>query len=404
MAEKISVVVVTPNKRLKELISLYLGEIVDFELLDEFSDNSEIYNTLSAVSKSVLLADMSAPIYSLIEDVAADCPNCCIVGIKENPDVNFIVKAVRLGVKEILSYPVIKTEFSDLMKRIRESFITGYQKPGKCKMISVFSNKGGIGKTSVAVNLAYELAQITKENVALIDLNFQFGDVATFMDLQPTFDIPYMFSNLGALNKDFLLSTMEKYKNTSLYVLADPPYFKQAQRISTKQLSLFFEVLKGSFSYIVVDTEANFDAKTVTTLDYSDMVFLVTVVNLPALRNCQRCLELFDKLGYENDKVQILVNRYMENDEITVDEAEELLKKNIYWKIPNNYFSLMASINKGILLSELNPSSNVAQSFKELAIHVADSVFRNRLIKRFSNDSEERLNNALRSWVYGITK
>lgn len=397
MAEKISVIIITSNKRLMELLSLYLKDLEWVELCENFTDTSEIYNTVSSLPKSILLVDMSTDCELLIEKISADCPNCRVVGIKENPDVNFIIKTVRLGAKEIISYPVIKSEFVDVMVRVKKQLSANYQKQNKCRMITVFSNKGGIGKTSIAANLAYQLAQITKENVALIDLNFQLGDITTFMDLQPSFGIPYMFQNLGSLNKDFLLSTMERYKNTSLYVLADPPYFKQAQTISQKQLSLFFEVLKGSFSYIVVDTESSFDVKTITTLDYSDLIFLVTIVNLPALRNCQRCLEIFDKLGYDKDKVQILVNRYMENDEITLDEVEEVLKKNVYWKIPNNYFALMASINKGILLSELNPGSNVAQSFKELAIYVSDSVFRKRLIKKFSGDGQSRLDDIFRS-------
>ena len=125
------------------------------------------------------------------------------------------------------------------------------------------------------------------------------------------------------------------------------------------------------------------------------MIFLVTIVNLPALRNCQRCLELFEKLGYDENKVQILINRYMENDEITVYDVEKLLNKKVYWKIPNNYFALMASINKGVLISEMNPDANVAKSYKELAINVSDSVFRNNLVKKYAPESERRFDNIL---------
>lgn len=263
-------------------------------------------------------------------------------------------------------------------------------------MITVFSNKGGIGKTSVASNLALELAKTTKENVALIDLNFQLGDITTFLDLKPSFNISYMLKNLDKINKDFLLNTLEKYKNTSLYVLADPPYFKQADDISSKQVARLFDILKDSFSYIVVDTDANFDGKTITALDNSDLLFLVTCINLPALRNCQRCLDLFDKLGYSSDKVQVLVNRYMENDEIKADDAEKVLNKEIYWKIPNNYLSMMAAINKGVPVSEINPASNVAQSYKELAIHVSDSIHRRELIKKYTASSVDSIDNILR--------
>ena len=202
--------------------------------------------------------------------------------------------------------------------------------------------------------------------------------------------------NPDKINKDFLLNTMEKYKNTSLYVLADPPVFKQAKEVSGKEIQHLISVLKETFSYIVVDTDANFDGKTITALDNSDLLFLVTIVNLPALRNCQRCLDLFEKLGYDNDKVQILINRYMENDEIKAEDVEKLLNKQVYWKIPNNYFTLMAAINKGVLVSEINSTSNVAVSFRELAMNISDSIYRKKLINKYSNNSVSNIYNILR--------
>ena len=397
MADTISAIIVTKNSSLRQLLDSYLQEIGCFDILDDFENSSELYNTMSSLAKVLLIVDFESVPDFLIGKYAQDIPGCKIMVIKESPDVDFIVRTVRVGAKEILSYPLIKSEFVESVNNLKIRFNDDLQTQNKCKTITVFSNKGGIGKTSIAANLALELAKITKENVALVDLNFQLGDITTFLDIKPSFDISYMLKNLDTVNKDFLLSTMEQYKNTSLYVLADPPYFRQAENISPKQVAKLFEILKESFSYIIVDTDSHFDAKTVTVLDYSDMIFLVTIVNLPALRNCQRCLDLFNKLGYDDAKVQILINRYMENDEISLEEVENLLKKRVYWKIPNNYFAMMASINKGILLSDLNQNSNVAVSFKELAIYVADSVFRNNLIKKFSSDNISRLDQIFRS-------
>ncbi len=399
MIEKISTVILSPQERLKKLLAMYLGELSDFDLLDDCSDLSETYNIVSSLSKAVLIVDLvtlSDKYFDFISRVTSDCPNCRVVAIFENPTIEAIVRIMRAGAKEVLSSPVIKTEFVDVLQKFKEQLNDDSKKVNRCRMISVFSNKGGIGKTSIASNLALELAKTTKENVALIDLNFQLGDITTFMDLKPSFNISYMLKNLDKLNSDFMLSTLEKYKDTSLYVLADPPYFKQAEDISPKQIIKLFEILKETFSYIVVDTDNTFDGKTITALDNSDMIFLVSIVNLPALRNCQRCLDLFSKLGYDDEKVQIVINRYMENDEIKAEDVEKLLNKEIYWKIPNNYFALMAAINKGILLSEMNASSNVAKSYRELAIHVADTIHRQKLIKKIISNSLDNLNNILR--------
>ena len=115
------------------------------------------------------------------------------------------------------------------------------------------------------------------------------------------------------------------------------------------------------------------------------MCLLVTVANLPALRNTQRCLELFEKLGYDREKTQIVVNRYMENDEIKEDDIEKVLSKDIYWKIPNNYFAIMSAINKGVPVSVLNSSTNVAQSYKDMAQNIADNLYKQNMIQKFEN-------------------
>jgi len=184
-----------------------------------------------------------------------------------------------------------------------------------------------------------------------------------------------------------LLSSLEKYKETSLYVLADPPYLEQAEDITAEQISALFDVLKQAFSYIVVDTSANFDGKTITALDHSDLILLITIVNLPAIRNCQRCLELFERLGYEKAKTKIILNRFMENDEIKVEDVEDVLGKKVYWKIPNNYFTIMSAINKGIPVGLINADSNISKSYRELAAMLSDNIYKQDFGKKISRKS-----------------
>jgi pilus assembly protein CpaE len=291
---------------------------------------------------------------------------------------------MRAGAKEFIPIPIVKNEFITSINKLI-SVKNEKQNNNKCKILSVFSNKGGIGKTSLATNLAVELATITKENVALIDLNFQMGDITTFLDLKPSFNISYMLENLEKINETFLLSTLERYKNSSLYVLADPPYFKQADDIKPKQISKLLDILRETFSYIVIDCESGFDGKNIAALDNSDLIFLVSVANLPALRNTQRCLELFDKLGYEKEKTQIIINRYMENDEIKDNDIQNLLSKKIFWKIPNNYFAIMSAINKGVPVCVSANSTNIAQSYNLLAQNISDNLYKQDLVKQFEN-------------------
>lgn len=386
--DKISTVIISDEFSTKEVLKLFVSEFDNLETIDDFNNYSDIFNILaSSKGKSLLIVDLSTnKIKNLdfILQITKECKNCKVLALSDNPSVELIIEVMRAGAKEFVPVPIIKNEFFEAIKKL----VTEMNEPvkkNKCKIISVFSNKGGIGKTSLATNLALELAKITKENIALIDLNFQMGDITTFLDLKPSFNISYMLENLDKINETFLLSTLERYKSTSLYVLADPPYFKQADNIQPRQITRLFDTLKETFSYIIVDAEASFDGKNIAALDNSDLIMLVTVANLPALRNTQRCLELFEKLGYDKEKIKIVVNRYMENDEIKEVDIEKVLSKDIYWKIPNNYFAIMSAINKGIPVSDVNDTTNVSQSYKKLAQQISDNLYRQNMVEKFEN-------------------
>ncbi len=384
---KIFTVILSDEFSTSEVIKLFAGEFDNLEICQE-NDYSEAYKKIANYQgKSILLADLSTykqQKLELILKVTKECKSCKVLALSDNPSVNLIIEIMRAGAKEFVPIPIIKSEFFESVNKLLSEF-NETKKTNNCKIISVFSNKGGIGKTSLATNLALELSKITKENIALIDLNFQMGDITTFLDLKPSFNISYMLENLDKINETFLLSTLERYKKTSLYVLADPPYFKQADNIQPRQITKLFNTLKETFSYIIVDAEASFEGKNIAALDNSDLVLLVSVANLPALRNTQRCLELFEKLGYDKEKVKIIINRYMENDEIKEADIEKVLSKKIYWKIPNNYFAIMTAINKGIPVSEINDSTNIARSYKDLAQYISDNLYKQNMVEKFEN-------------------
>lgn len=388
MMQKISALILSDEYSTNEVLKLFVSEFDNINLIDCPAQPELILATLTEMqNKSIFLVDLSnnkQEKLDLILKVSQQCLNCKVLALSDNPTVDLIIRIMRAGAKEFVPIPILKNEFFDSLNKIISQFEEP-KKNNKCKIISVFSNKGGIGKTSLATNLALELSKITKESVALIDMNFQMGDITTFLDLKPSFNISYMLENIDKINETFLLSTLEKYKNSSLYILADPPYFKQADNIQPKQITKLFNTLKETFSYIIVDAEASFDGKNIAALDNSDLILLVTVANIPALRNTQRCLELFEKLGYDKNKTQIVVNRYMENDEIKEDDVEKVLSKSVYWKIPNNYFALMTAINKGVPVSSINANTNIAQSYRDLAQHISDNLYKQNLVKKFEN-------------------
>lgn len=376
-----SVIVFDKNSNSREIIKSYLESfdfIDDIKLFDDYIDGYE--EVKKCGSNCIVIMDISTNGEDIKE--MADRIKLCtskLIITSTDCSTNDIIRALRLGAKEFLPKPVLKEDLNRILQAL--SSVSAEDIPTQSKIITVYSNKGGIGKTTIAINLALELAKVAKDKVALLDLNLQLGDVSTFLNLNPVFDVNYVLNKLVNNENSNLIKAFEKYKDTSLYILSDPNYIEQAESIKPQQIPALFEALRKEFSYIIVDMSSNIDENSLKILDCSDWIMFTTIVNIPAIRNAQRCLNLFHSRRYPKDKVKIVVNRYMDNDEIKIDDIENTLAQKVYWKIPNNYFTIMEAINKGMTISEVNPSSNISNSFRDFASKVSDDIIEQSVLQ-----------------------
>ena len=377
--EKFATFILDKNENSREVLKSYLEELSFESDITTFENYKEALEKIKSAEKpTVVFVDISDTDYDekrIIEAIKLFTPQ--IVITSSDYSTNTIVKAMRLGAKEFLPKPIIKEDLKLILEKLKcPNYDTN---DNNSKIITIYSNKGGIGKTTVTTNLAVELAKTTRDKVALIDLNLQLGDISTFLNINPTFDVGYVINNLITKKEEALMNAFEHYEGTSLYVLSDPAYIEQAESITPQQLEDLLNALKKLFSYIVIDMSSNIDEISLKILDKSDIILFTTIVNIPAIRNAQRCLNLFKSRRYPADKIKLIINRYMENDEITIEDIETTLAEKIYWKVPNNYFSIMEAINRGVSVGEINANSNIANSFRELATKISDEIVRKTL-------------------------
>jgi len=376
MAIKIDTVIIDSEQTSKELIVSYLESVDDINIIQQFDDILIAQDYIIENRPTLVIVDITKKTNMALDIIArltTTIKNIKIIVLSYEVDSNIVIKALRSGAREFLVKPLIEKSFVESVEKMKDLILGNINDSTRCKVITTFSNKGGIGKTAIAVNLAMEIANVTKEKVALVDLNLQMGDITTFLNLDPSFDTSYVINNLDRIDESFLLSTLEQYNKTSLYVLADPPDIEQAEIITSDDITTLINVLRNVFSYIIIDTTSSFDSKTITALDNSDLILLISIINLPSIRNCQRCFDLFKKLGYTKDKIKLIINRYMETDDIKIEDVEEVLNHKVFFKIPNNYYTIMNSINKGIPICDAAPNSNICKSFKQLAAHLSDN-------------------------------
>ena len=375
-----NIFVLDSNENSRKILESYIREINNNSEIKTFENfNQGLEEIRRYAIPPIVFMDISESkdLNKDIESVKLYTPK--IVVTSNDYSTDYIIKAMRYGAKEFLPKPIIKEDLERVLEFITSQVIEDSDLGSK--IITIYSNKGGIGKTTIAANLAVELAKTSGDKVALIDLNLQLGDIATFLNLSPSFDVSYAIKNLISKKDETVLNVFERYNNSNLYILSDPNYIEESESILPHQIEELFKKLRKIFPYIVVDMSSNIEPNSLKILDLSDLILFTTIVNIPAIRNCQRCLNLFKSRKYDNNKIKIILNRYMENDEIKVEDIENALGEKIYWKIPNNYFSIMEAINKGISVSEVSLNSNIANNFRDFASKIADDIVEQTISK-----------------------
>ena len=239
-------------------------------------------------------------------------------------------------------------------------------------MISVFSNKGGTGASTIAVNLAVALSRVSGKDVALADFDLSSGEVSLMLNLQPTRTVAELSAGKAKLDAATVQSALVKH-DSGVYVLCEPDRPEQTEGITGPKIHEIIGHLSASFPYVICDLNHGFNDVSLEVFDASSHILVITLLNLPAIRSAHRCLEVFKQLNYlqNEDKVRLVVNRYLPNRDIDVAQLEETLQYSVFWKIPNDYSTVIDAVNSGLPIEEVDTDSDVAKSFRSLAATLA---------------------------------
>jgi len=281
-----------------------------------------------------------------------------------------LMQAIRVGAKEFFSQPIKAEEVIQALQKFRgrrkDSVLKGEGKPGQ--IISVFGSKGGVGTTTVAVNLAVSMLQRqTGRSVVLLDMNTLFGEIPLFLEMSPQFHWGEITKNIQRLDNTFLTKILSRH-DTGVQVLASPSYLNGHVRPTPKIMSHLLELMRGMFDYVIIDAGQSTDDTSLRVLELSDTLILITILSLPCLANTNKLIKSFLDLGYiAKDRIKIVLNRYLKNSEISLKDAEAGISKELFWIIPNDFTTTMSAINKGKPLPQIASKAAITKNFAELA-------------------------------------
>jgi pilus assembly protein CpaE len=295
-------------------------------------------------------------------------PECSILVVSGSADGKLILRAMRAGAKEFLNQPVRIQDLLDSLERIADRrFGKGESKTRGSTVIAVAGATGGVGVTSITVNLGCALARDPKNTVALVDLDLCLGDADVFLDTIPDYTLVDVAQNVTRLDFALLKRSLTKH-SSGLFLLPRPVQMEDASLVSPEDLQRVLGLLKATFTHLVLDLSKSYSALDMVALQSANHILLVTQLDLPCLRNVVRLMMSFGNMKGVAEKVKILINRVgLDSGNISLKKAQETIGRDIFWQLPNDYRTMVEMRNNGVPLIELSPKASITQAIVGLA-------------------------------------
>jgi pilus assembly protein CpaE len=295
-----------------------------------------------------------------------------------NLQPELLIRALRSGAGEFIPQPMKREEVEAAVRKYLDRKKSNGGVHGKSdkrgKVIHVIGSKGGVGTTTIAVNLAASLMKSSPPSVSvvLMDMNSLFGEIPVFLNIQPEFNWSEVARNISRLDSHYLMSILSKHKD-GMYILPSPTGLDGIGVSSPGFIENILGFMRQVFDFIVIDGGQSLDEVSLKILEMSDSLFLIAILSLPCLTNVKRLLRTFEKLGYpRNEQIRIIINRYHKKSLISLKDAEAALNQKIYSLIDNDYPTTMSAINQGKTLDVIAPKAEVTKNIRSLASGIID--------------------------------
>ena len=287
-----------------------------------------------------------------------------VIGTAPVADSELILRAMRAGIQEFLIYPPTASDFTGAVDRLLRRSAAEHQRG---QVFAVYSSKGGLGGTSLAVNLAYGFAKNAPQaRVAVADLVVNDGDVRVHLNLRPAYDMGDLVKKLDRIDADLLNSLLTPCSG-GVWALPGPDSPELDDLLDASTTTSVIEHLRIHFAYTVLDCEHHLSERTLAALDAADRVLLVTQLSVPSLRSTQRTLALCRRLGYPTEKLLVVVNRHQSGEVLSLADATDVLKTDLFWKLPNDDRTSAGALMKGVPVAEYAPDTKLAWSYTQLS-------------------------------------
>ena len=386
MADRIKVLIVDDIPETRDHLTKLLGFESDVEVVGAAAGGPEAILMATASRPDVVLMDINMPGMDGItatEKLAADVPTAAVIMMSVQGEADYLRRSMLAGAREFLVKPFSSDELTASIRQVwarereklsRYAPVTAVTEISNgsgepASVVAVFSPKGGVGRTTVAVNLAVAAAQ-TGKRVALVDASFQFGDVGVLLNLNPrNKSIADLAGELQTGEAESLDTFMITH-SSGVKVLLAPPSPEQAELIGPSAVKKVLNGLRASFELIVVDCPSSFNEPTLAVLDESDLILTLLTLEITSVKNMRLFLEVCDQLGYGPEKIRLVLNRADSTLGIRVADVEHSIGRKVDHTIVSDGRSVVYALNRGVPFFLSNREAQVSQDIQRLAAAV----------------------------------
>ncbi len=313
--------------------------------------------------------------------ISSRLPHTAVIMMSVQNEPDYLRRSMLAGAREFLSKPFSLDELVESIRHVHQlsqatrrvttdtgggGVATTGGRGRRAQIITVFSLKGGVGRSTVATNLAVALRHHGDREVALVDANLLYGDIGVMLNVTDNKTIADIVRNFQTLDRDMVSDILVTH-SSGVKVLLAPPDPQAGEQVSAEHMRQVLQHLQAMMDFIVIDTRPSFDEVTLTLLDHSDQILLVLTLELTAIKGAKQYLELSDLLGYDSDKVRLVLNRATVQAGIPIADVAGSLKGEIWVKLPDDPLLALRAINEGVPLVQSAPGAPLAREIEALA-------------------------------------
>ena len=393
MADKIRILVVDDIAETRENLAKLIGFETDMTIVGSAGGGQEAIELAKRDRPDVILMDINMPDMDGItatEVIANTVPESPIIMMSVQGEQDYLRRSMLAGAREFLVKPFSADELVNAIRHVHEiekAKRARYQQiapaqtgggaggqnlrqvlePERGKIVTFFSPKGGVGRTTIATNLAVALHQSTGKPVVLVDGSLPFGDIAVILNISPKAKtIADLVGSFDQVDAEVIESVLVPH-STGIKVLLAPPTPEAADLISGANIKKVLELLREHYAFVVVDTWPSFQEQVLTMLDVADVILTLMTLEITSLKNVRVFMEIVEKLGYDEHKVQLVANRNDSSGGIKASDVESSLARKIPHTIVSDGRALVLAVNRGVPFVISHRDSQVAKDIFAIA-------------------------------------